>query len=183
MKFIKTPIPDLYIIVPEPFKDERGKFSRIYCFNKLKEIRNDKTLVQINHSLTKQKGAIRGMHFQYPPRAEIKIIKCIKGSVFDVAIDLRKGSPTFLKWYGEILSAENMKALYVPEGFAHGFQTLEENCELLYFHTEFYSPIDEGAVKFDDPMIGIEWPLEISEISDKDKKHKLLNEDFKGVLV
>ena len=183
MKFIKTPIPDLYIIVPEPFKDERGKFSRIYCFNELKEIRNDKTLVQINHSLTKQKGAIRGMHFQYPPRAEIKIIKCIKGSVFDVAIDLRKGSPTILKWYGEILSAENMKALYVPEGFAHGFQTLEENCELLYFHTEFYSPIDEGAVKFDDPMIGIEWPLEISEISDKDKKHKLLNEDFKGVLV
>ena len=183
MKFIKTPIPDLYIIVPEPFQDKRGKFSRIYCFTELKEIGNSKSLVQINHSLTKQKGAIRGMHFQYPPRAEIKIIKCIKGSIFDVAIDLRKGSPTFLKWHGEILSAENIKALYIPEGFAHGFQTLEENCELLYFHTESYSPKDEGAVKFDDPLIGIEWPLEISDISDKDKKHKLLSEEFKGVSI
>jgi len=168
MKFIKTPIPDLKIIVPEPFQDERGKFSRIYCFNELKEIGHNKSLAQINHSITKQKGAIRGMH---------------KGSVFDVAIDLRKGSPTFLKWHGVILSAENMKAFYVPEGFAHGFQTLEENCELLYFHTEFYSPKDEGAVKFDDPLIGIEWPLEVSDISDKDTKHKLLSEDFKGVSI
>ena len=181
MKFIKRKLKDLYIIQPEPFEDDRGRFYRILCKNELKEIGHTKEIVQINHSLTTQKGAIRGMHFQYPPKAEIKFVKCINGKIFDVAIDLRKNSPTFLQWDGEFLSAENLKIMYIPEGFAHGFQTLEENSELLYFHTEFYNPEYEGGVRYDDPLIGIEWPLEVSYLSERDKNHKLLNENFEGI--
>ena len=181
MKFIKTEIKDLYVIQPEPFKDQRGAFSRVYCANELKEIKHTKDIVNINHSLTTRKGTIRGMHFQYPPKSEIKIVKCIKGSVYDVAIDLRKHSLTFLKWHAEILSAENMKMLYIPEGFAHGFQTLEDNSELFYFHTEFYSPDHESGVRYNDPKINIKWPLERTEISDKDQNLKLLNDKFEGI--
>lgn len=181
MKFIKTKLKDLYIIEPEPFEDDRGRFYRILCKNELKEIGHTKEIVQINHSLTTQKGVIRGMHFQYPPKAEIKLVKCINGKVFDVAIDLRKNSPTFLQWHGEIISAKNLKIMYIPEGFAHGFQTFEENSELLYFHTEFYSSEHEGGVRYDDPLIDIEWPLEVSDLSERDKNHKLLNENFEGI--
>ena len=181
MKFIKTKLKDLYIIEPEPFEDDRGRFYRILCKNELKEIGHTKEIVQINHSLTTQKGVIRGMHFQYPPKAEIKLVKCINGKVFDVAIDLRKNSPTFLQWHGEIISAKNLKIMYIPEGFAHGFQTLEENSELLYFHTEFYSSEHEGGVRYDDPLIDIEWPLEVSDLSERDKNLKLLNENFEGI--
>ena len=161
--------------------DDRGLFARVFCQNELLNILHGKNIVQINHSLTKQKGAFRGMHSQYPPKAEIKIVKCLRGSVFDVIIDLRKGSPTFLKWHEEILSSENMKMMYIPEGFAHGFQTLEENCELLYLHTEFYSPKHEGGVRYNDPKVGIKWPLEVRDISERDKKHPLLAEDFQGI--
>jgi dTDP-4-dehydrorhamnose 3,5-epimerase len=123
------------------------------------------------------------MHFQYSPKAEIKMIKCMRGSVYDVIIDLRQDSSTFLKWYGEVLSAENMKMMYVPEGFAHGFQTLEENCELLYLHTEFYSPEHEGGVRYNDPKLEIKWPLEVTDISEKDRKYSLLGEDFEGIVL
>ncbi len=183
MKFIETDIKDLFIIEPEPFEDGRGKFYRIFCLNELKEISHTKKIVQANQSLSKQKGTIRGMHFQYPPKAEIKIVKCINGSVFDVTIDLRKKSPTFLQWYGVILSAENMKIMYIPEGFAHGFQTLENNSEFLYFHTEFYSPEYEAGIRYNDPAINIKWPLEITNISKRDREHELINENFKGILI
>jgi len=181
MKFTKTSIKNLYIIEPEPFEDQRGMFSRIYCKNELEKIGHTKEIVNINHSLTKLKGVIRGMHFQYPPKSEIKMVKCIKGSVYDVAIDLRRNSLTFLKWHAEILSAENMKMLYIPEGFAHGFQTLTKDCELIYFHTEFYSPQSEGGIRYNDPSVNIQWPLEITEISKKDSEIKLLNYNFKGI--
>jgi len=183
MKFIKTKLKDLYIIEPEPFEDDRGRFYRILCKNELKEIGHTKEIVQINHSLTTQKGVIRGMHFQYPPKAEIKLVKCINGKVFDVAIDLRKNSPTFLKYHSEILSADNMKMFYVPEGFAHGFQSLEDDIEMIYYTTEFYSPECEGGVRFNDPKINIEWPLEVSDISEKDKNLTLITEDFKQIEV
>jgi len=111
------------------------------------------------------------------------MVKCLHGSVFDVMIDLRQGSSTFLKWHGEIHSAENMKMLYIPEGFAHGFQTVEENCELLYFHTEFYSPEHEGGVRYNDSMINISWSLEVTDVSERDQKHQLLSRDFKGILL
>jgi len=123
------------------------------------------------------------MHFQYPPKAEIKIVKCLYGSVFDVAIDLRKNSPTLLQWHGEVLSAENKKMIYIPEGFAHGFQTLENNSELLYLHTEFYSPKYEGGIRYNDPRINIKWPLEISYISNRDNEFNLLDNNFLGISV
>ena len=139
-------------------------------------------IAQINHSITVWKGALRGMHFQYPPKAEIKIVKCLRGSVFDVLIDLRHNSPTFLQWYGETLSAENLKMMYIPQDFAHGFQTLEDNSELLYFHTEFYSPEHEEGVRYNDPMVNISWPLEVIDVSEKDRNYPLLGEDFSGIV-
>jgi len=121
------------------------------------------------------------MHFQYPPMAEIKIVRCIAGSIFDVAIDLRANSPTYLQWYSEILSAENRKMICIPEGFAHGFQTLEDNTEIIYLHTEFYSSELESAVRYDDPKFNISWPLDVIEISKRDKNHPLINGNFKGI--
>lgn len=183
MKFHDTSLKDAYIIEPEPFADHRGKFSRIFCRKELEQIGLQKEIVQINHSLTVQKGAVRGMHFQNPPKAEIKFVKCIRGAVFDVVTDLRHDSPTMLQWHGEVLTAENMKMMIVPEGFAHGFQTLEENCELLYFHTEFYSPEHEGGVRYDDPAVNISWPLEVTDVSERDQNHPLLSQNFKGIVL
>ena len=183
MRINKLPLEDAFVIEPEPFTDARGIFARVFCQHELQSVLHGKNIVQINHSMTRQKGAIRGMHFQWPPKAEIKMVKCLHGSVFDVMVDLRQGSSTFLKWYGEILSAENMKMMYVPEGFAHGFQTVEENCELLYLHTEFYSPEHEGGVRYDDPKVGIKWPLEITDVSESDQNHQLLSRDFKGIIL
>jgi dTDP-4-dehydrorhamnose 3,5-epimerase len=181
MRINPLPLKDAYDIVPTPFTDNRGFFARVFCKKELSLIGLSKDIVQINHSLTVQKGAIRGMHFQYPPNAEIKIIRCLHGAVFDTIIDLRKDSPTFLKWHGEILSKKNMKMLYVPEGFAHGFQTLDKGCELLYYHTEFYKPEYEGSVRYDDPAIGISWPMKVTDISIKDKSYPFLQDDFRGI--
>ena len=183
MRIDKLSLEGAFVIESEPFIDDRGIFARVFCQHELQDILHGKNIVQINHSMTKQKGAIRGMHFQYPPKSEIKMVKCLHGSVFDVMIDLRQGSSTFLKWHGEILSAENMKMLYIPEGFAHGFQTLEENSELLYLHTEFYGPEHEGGVCYDDPAIGISWPLEVTDFSERDQTHPLLSNDFAGLAV
>ena len=174
MKIKQTPLQYAFIIELEPFMDDRGIFTRIFCQHELQSILHGKNIVQINHSMTRQKGAVRGLHFQYPPHAELKIVSCLRGQVFDVAVDLRKGSPTFLRWHAEILTDQNRKSFLIPEGFAHGFQTLEENCELLYLHTEFYSPEHEGGVRYDDPKIGIKWPLEITDVSERDKNHPLL---------
>ncbi len=181
MKFLEAYIKGLFIIEPDPFHDERGFFYRVFCKNEFNQINHKKEIVQINHSFTKQKGAIRGLHFQYSPKAEIKMIKCLSGSVFDVALDLRKNSPSFLKWHGEILSAENKKMIYIPEGFAHGFQTLKTNSELIYFHTDFYDPKFEGGIRYDDPKINIKWPLKITNSSKRDSEFKLLDETFKGI--
>lgn len=181
MKFNQIALQDALIIESEPYKDYRGAFSRLFCARELEQIGHRKSIVQINHSLTRKTGTVRGMHFQYPPFAEIKIVKCLGGSVFDVVIDLRRHSPTFLKWHGEILSADNMKMMYVPEGFAHGFQTLEDYSELLYLHTEFYSPEHEDALRFDDPVIGIKWPVQITETSKRDRDHLYLDDSFEGV--
>ncbi len=183
MKFNKIFLENAYIVEPEPFEDIRGMFSRIFCEHEFQSISLVKNIVQVNHSITVEQGAIRGMHFQRPPMAEIKMVKCLRGSVFDVIIDLRKDSPTFLKWHGETLSDENMKMMVVPEGFAHGFQSMESNSELLYFHTNFYSPEHEGVVRYDDPLIGISWPMEATDISERDEKQPLLTQDFKGILL
>ena len=183
MKIKQTPLKDAFVIEPEPFTDDRGLFARVFCKQELQNILHGKNIVQVNHSKTRQKGAIRGMHFQRPPKAEVKMVKCLRGSVFDVMIDLRRGSSTFLKWHGEVLSVENIKMMFIPEGFAHGFQTIEENCELLYLHTEFYSPGHEGGVRYDDPAINISWPLAATDISTKDQGYPLLSKDFKGIVL
>jgi dTDP-4-dehydrorhamnose 3,5-epimerase len=173
MKLQTTDIDGVRIITSEPFHDDRGFFNRIFCQEELKTIRPDIVIRQINHSMTKTMGTIRGMHFQYPPHAEMKIVRCVKGSIFDAAVDLRKGSPTFLQWHGEILSAKNMKALVIPEGCAHGFQSLEDDIEMVYMSTAFYCKEAEDGIPYNEPRIGIQWPLPVSIISDKDKNWKL----------
>ena len=181
MKIIKTDINSFFVLKSEPIADDRGYFERLFCMNELNELLNGNTIVQINHSFTKKKGAIRGMHFQKPPEAEIKIVKCLAGSAFDVAVDLRSKSETFLKYHGEVLTPSNGLMMFIPKGFAHGFQTLEENTELLYFHTEFYNKEYESGIRYDDPALKINWKLSVSEISDRDKNFKLIENSFTGL--
>lgn len=180
MKFIPTILNGSFTIQLDPINDERGWFARYFCKKEFSTIGHNKEWVQMNHSFSLKKGTLRGMHFQKPPYSEIKLVRCIQGSVFDVIIDLRKDSPTFLKWFGAELSAENKLMMYIPEGFAHGFQTLEDNSGLLYMHTAYYSPEAEDGLRYNDPQVNISWPLEISEISMRDTNHDLL-EKFNGL--
>jgi dTDP-4-dehydrorhamnose 3,5-epimerase len=181
MKFIKTPLAGAYVIELEPFRDDRGLFARPFCQREFAGIGFHKPIVQINHSLTRQRGAIRGMHFQRPPACETKIIRCIQGAVFDVMVDLRAGSPTFRQWHGVELSKENLRMVYIPEGFAHGFQTLTGEAELIYHHSAFYSPEDEQGLRSDDPALAIRWPLPAVCISSKDRNYPWMDQNFKGL--
>ena len=181
MIFTETSLTGCYVIVPEPFVDERGWFARTFCKNEFATIGHTAEWVQINHSFTNKKGTIRGMHYQLPPFSEIKLVRCISGAVYDVIIDLRKTSVTYLQWYGIELSAKNKKMIYIPEGFAHGFQTMSDDAELIYHHSQFYAPRVEGGIRNDDPVINIRWPLEVSVISERDKQHALLDNNFKGL--
>ncbi len=176
-----TPIGGVHEVVAIPHEDARGRFARLFCTRELAGIQGERAIVQVNHSLTRRKGALRGMHFQHPPHAEAKWVRCLRGRVFDVVVDLRRGSPTFLKWHAVELSARRQNALFVPEGCAHGFQTLEDDCELLYLHTAHYAPGHEGGVRWNDPRVGIAWPLPVAEISRRDEAHPLLGEDFLGI--
>jgi dTDP-4-dehydrorhamnose 3,5-epimerase len=179
--FIPTTLPDLKLVQRSANCDPRGFLSRFYCAEEFAEAGIYRSIVQINHTLTCKKGAVRGLHFQRPPHAETKLVSCLKGEVWDVAVDLRSASSTFLQWYGEILSASNRKSMLIPEGFAHGFQTLTEDCELIYLHSAAYHPEAEGALNVTDPKLGIAWPLPITEISERDRNHKLIGLDFKGI--
>lgn len=181
--FCSTPLAELVVVTRKPLVDTRGFFSRLFCAEIFREIGLNKPILQINHSFTHCCGAVRGLHFQYPPHAEAKLVSCIRGRVFDVAVDLRAGSPTLLHWHGEEISAVNGKAMFIPEGFAHGFQSLEESCELLYFHTNNYAPGSEGALNVNDPALNIRWPLEISEISDRDRSHPFIDKQFTGIQI
>jgi dTDP-4-dehydrorhamnose 3,5-epimerase len=181
--FSETKLKGCYVISPEPNGDSRGWFARTFCKEEFFKIGHQKEWVQLNHSVTFKKGSLRGMHYQLPPYSEIKMVKCIAGSIFDVVIDLRKDSPTYFQWFGEKLSAENKKMMYIPEGFAHGFQTLDDNCELIYHHTALYKAESEGGIRFNDEKINISWPLPVSEISERDKTHPMLNDDFKGISI
>ena len=152
-----------------PLEDERGSFSRLFCVKELSNVIGDRKIVQINQSVTKNVGTMRGMHYQNSPYAEMKIVRCLSGCVFDVAVDLRKESPTFLKWFGVELSADNKKAIIIPEGFAHGFQAIESNSVLLYLHTSFYHPKAEAGFHYADKSVNIAWPLTPCCISERDK--------------
>ena len=181
MIFSPTPLSGSFSIDLNPFSDERGWFARYFCKNEFKEIGHDAEWVQMNHSFTKQVGSVRGMHYQEGEYKEIKLVRCIAGKVYDVIIDIRKDSPTFLKWFGIELSAENKKMLYIPAGFAHGFQCLSDNCELLYHHSAFYTPGRETGISYNDPAVNIEWPIEITVISERDKNHPFITNNFKGI--
>lgn len=177
----RTPFEGVVAIKRKPIGDERGFLSRIYSDDELADFGFAGGINQINHTLTRKRGAVRGMHFQYQPHAETKLVSCVKGSVFDVAVDVRKGSATFLRWHGEVLSAENNTALLIPQGFAHGFQALEADCELIYLHSAAYTPEAEGGLNALDPELGISWPLPASELSARDEEHAMLDGEFTGV--
>jgi dTDP-4-dehydrorhamnose 3,5-epimerase len=183
MKQVETSIAGVWVIESKAFQDNRGAFSRIYCSHELQAILGKRFIAQINRSVTRSVGAVRGLHYQNAPHAEMKIVRCLKGRVFDVAVDLREGSPTFLKWTAVELTPDNHLAFMIPEGCAHGFQVLEEDSELLYLHTEFYTPDAEGAVRFDDPIIGVNWPLAPTDLSTRDLSHTHLRENFKGIVL
>jgi dTDP-4-dehydrorhamnose 3,5-epimerase len=182
-EFLSTPLSGLTVVLRKPIEDDRGFFSRFYCAEELAEAGLRKPIAQINHSFTRKKGAVRGLHFQYPPHTEAKVVSCLRGEVFDVAVDLRKNSPTFLHWHAEILSASNHKSLLIPEGFAHGFQTLTEDCELIYLHSESFHPESEGALNIADPMLEIDWPVALTEISERDRLHPWIHSNFEGILL
>lgn len=182
-EFTKLPLSGLLLVIRKRIGDARGNLERLFCARELVESGWTKPVAQVNLTYTAKTGTVRGMHFQRPPHAEKKLVTCLKGRVFDVVIDIRKDSPTFLKWHGEILSPENAKALIIPEGFAHGFQTLTPDVEMLYLHSEFYAPSSEDGLYPDDPAIKIGWPLEINLMSGRDAAHRLIDLSFEGVVL
>lgn len=176
-----TPIADLLLVERQLHEDNRGFLSRLYCMEEFKDMGIFSPISQINQTLTRHKGTVRGMHYQLPPHTETKVVSCLHGKIYDVAVDLRKNSPTFLKWHGEILSAANLRSMIIPEGFAHGFQTLTDDCMLIYFHTAAHEPKSEAAVNACEPHLNIKWPIAITEMSDRDCNHPWLSPDFPGV--
>lgn len=177
------PISGLQLLQRKPIGDERGYLERLFCADELQRLMPGRHIVQINHTFTANRGTVRGMHFQHPPYAETKFVSCLRGEIFDVAVDIRHDSPTFLQWHAEILSAENHKTLVIPEGFAHGFQTLSDNCEMLYFHTAPYYAQAEDGLNAKDPKLAIKWPLDMTSLSERDSSHALLTSEFKGLLL
>lgn len=169
MKFLPTTIPGAHVIELDKRGDERGFFARYFCVNECAAAGLEFRVVQINNSLSRVKGTLRGMHFQLAPKQEAKIVRCIRGALFDVIVDLRPDFPTFGKWFGAELTAENRLMMYVPKGFAHGFLTLEPDTEALYLASEYYSPQCERGLRWNDPRFGIEWPAKPNVLSDKDR--------------
>ena len=183
VKLLPTAIEGLFVAETNPLTDHRGSFSRLFCKQELALAIGNRQIVQVNQSQTKTPGVIRGMHFQYPPHAEMKLIRCLKGRVWDVTVDLRAGSQTFLQWHAEELSSQNARMMIVPEGFAHGFQVLDPDSEMLYLHTAFYTPEKASGVPFDDPMLAIPWPLPIPALSSHNKQHPPMSSDFSGIKI
>ena len=182
MKLLETKFEGLYVAEGKYISDDRGSFGRLFCKDKLAFVLKDRDILQINFSSTESCGAIRGMHFQHPPHSEMKLVRCTKGKVWDVVVDIRKDSKTYLQWHAEELSKENARMIIIPEGFAHGFQAMETASELLYLHTEYYKPDSEGGLAYDDPTLDIYWPLPITDISERDKHHPLLTKQFSGII-
>jgi dTDP-4-dehydrorhamnose reductase/dTDP-4-dehydrorhamnose 3,5-epimerase len=176
MNIIKTAIEDVLIIEPKVFGDHRGWFTETYSKEKFKELGIDIDFTQDNHSFSAQKGTLRGLHFQLNPRAQTKIVRCTKGKILDVAVDIREGSHTYKKWVAVELSEENKKQLLVPKGFAHGFITLTDNVEVQYKVDEYYSPENDRSIRFDDPEINLDWGIENPILSDKDLNAPMLSE-------
>lgn len=168
MRFEETQIPGVFVIDQQRREDDRGYFARSWCEREFREHGLNPQVVQCNVGFSGQKGTLRGMHFQSDPHAEAKLVRCTAGAVFDVALDLRPGSATYLQWFGIELNQRNGRMLYVPEGCAHGYQTLEDDSEILYQTSHAYAPESATGVRFDDPAFGIQWPLPISSVSEAD---------------
>jgi dTDP-4-dehydrorhamnose 3,5-epimerase len=183
MNILDTPVADLKLVQSSPLHDARGAFVRLFCAQELEPLLGHRQIAQINHSRTSEAATVRGMHFQRPPHAEMKMVRCLRGRVWDVAVDLRAGSPTFLKWHAQELAQDDAQMLVIPEGFAHGFQTLEPDSELLYLHTAFYHQPSEGGLRHDDPRLAVTWPLPARGLSPRDLTHPLLGADFAGVVL
>ncbi len=180
---IDLPLDGLKLVERKILGDSRGFLSRMFCAEELSSAGWEKPIAQVNHSSTAKRGTVRGMHFQLPPHAEMKLISCLRGSVWDVALDLRKDSDTFLLWHAEEISADNHRALLIPEGFAHGFQALTNDVELLYCHSAAYNAGAEGGLNPRDARLAIEWPIEITELSVRDAQHPMIDQDIAGFAV
>lgn len=176
MNIIKTDIEDVMIIEPKVFGDHRGWFTETYSKEKFKEFGIDIDFMQDNHSLSAQKGTLRGLHFQLNPKAQTKLVRCTKGKILDVAVDIRDGSPTYKKWVAVELTEENKKQLLIPKGFAHGFLTLTDDVEVQYKVDEYYSPENDRSIRYDDPEIGVDWGIEDPILSEKDLNAPLLKD-------
>lgn len=175
------PLAGLKRVARQRVGDARGSLMRLFCADELAAAGWREPIAQINHTVTAQRGTVRGLHFQMPPHAEMKLVSCLRGEVWDVAVDIRAGSATFLHWHAETLSAGNGHALLIPEGFAHGFQALSDDVELLYSHSAPYNAEAEGALNAKDPRLAIGWPLPIAALSPRDAQHLMLNGNFAGV--
>jgi dTDP-4-dehydrorhamnose 3,5-epimerase len=178
MQVIPTAIPDVKILLPKQFKDHRGFFSEVYSTKLLKDAGITAPFVQDNHSLSVEKGVLRGLHYQVAPMAQDKLIRVVRGAILDVAVDVRRGSPTFGRHVTALVSAENWRQIFVPVGFAHGFVTLESNTEVLYKVSAFYSPQHERGVRWNDPALGIDWGITEGQaiLSDRDRRHPALRD-------
>lgn len=176
-----TPLLGLLRIDRQRLRDERGHFTRLFCADELNATGFAAGGVQMNHTHTRFKGSVRGLHFQRPPHAEDKLVTCLRGSVWDVAVDLRRDSPTFLHWHAEHLSGDNARSLLIPKGFAHGFQTFEDDCEMIYVHSHRYHAAAEGGLRPTDPRLKIDWPLPVEHLSARDAGHPLIDADFLGL--
>ena len=181
MKLADTPIAGLHLVDTEPVGDARGRFERLFCERDWSPLRDNLRFVQVNLSTTASQGAIRGLHYQRPPVAEAKLIRCVRGGVFDVAVDLRADSPTYLRWHAVELDEHTPREVFIPEGFAHGFQALTDDAQLLYFHTAPWTPDAEGGLRHDDPALAIKWPMSASNVSQRDSNHPLLAPGFEGM--
>jgi dTDP-4-dehydrorhamnose 3,5-epimerase len=178
----ETPLAGVYVLQRRPIGDERGWLERMYCTTDLADVLGSRGIAQVNRTLTMSKATVRGMHYQVQPSAETKIVSCLRGAIFDVAVDLRRGSRTFLGWHGELLSAVNRRSLFVPEGFAHGFQTVVDDTEVLYFTTAAYDPTAERGIHPRDPRVDIAWPLPIGQLSERDAAHPPVGPEFDGIV-
>ncbi len=169
MRFHPTQLDGAWLIELTPVRDERGAFARTFCEREFAEHGLETRFVQHSQSANARQGTLRGLHFQKPPHGEVKLVRCLRGAIWDVIVDLRPASPTYLKWQAFELSADNGKQLYIPRGFAHGFQTLADDCDVFYLISEFYSPDAASGVRYDDPRFGIDWPAPVNVLSDRDR--------------
>lgn len=176
-----TPLDGVRVVERRVFGDNRGSFARLFDAEELASVGWVGPIAQVNHSITTHRGSIRGMHYQRAPHADMKLVTCIRGAVFDVALDVRAGSPTLAQWHGEMLSVENRRALLIPQGYAHGFQALTDDVELIYCHSAAYDAQADAAHNVFDPRFAIAWPEAVTDMSDRDRNHAISTNSFEGV--